>query len=256
MAAHGSSIAVVATKSTPDSVDLHVRRPAAAQQRLRLFHARPGCAGPWPQCSAQSPGPRHGWGAVAQQPPGVDEVPHHAPLVGEGLREVRARAVQLAAAAAQAVDHLRAARPQAYHCVHAELGHVLLALGPRGVHALQRAPQRRRVHAPRGAAQHNVVPAADGAASDQPGPTYGNKFRSDCLASQQPSTKPRSGSTPLASPLRLHHAHADVQSVLVARLPQTVAVAALRQGLRAARKSQLVAQNCKNVIAKIRMTAD
>ena len=32
-------------------------------------------------------------GAVAQQPPGVDEVPHHAPLVGEGLREVRAHAV-------------------------------------------------------------------------------------------------------------------------------------------------------------------
>ena len=64
-----------------------------------------------------------------------------------------------------------------------------------------------------------------------------NKFRSDCLASQQPSTKPRSGSTPLASPLRLHHAHADVQSVLVARLPQTAAAAAQRQGLRAARKS-------------------
>ena len=30
----------------------------------------------------------------------------------------------------------------------------------------------------------------------QPGPTYGNRFRQDCLASQQPSTKPRSGSTP------------------------------------------------------------
>ena len=101
-------------------------------------------------------------GAVAQQPPRVDEVPHHAPLVGEGLGEVRARAVQLAAAAAHAVDHLRAARPQAYHRVHAELGHVLLAVGPRGVHALQRAPQRRRVHvAPRGDTQHDVVPAAD-----------------------------------------------------------------------------------------------
>ena len=55
----------------------------------------------------------------------------------------------------------------------------------------------------------------------QPGPTYGNRFRQDCLALQQPSTKPRSGSTPstgstpsaghrmgrgkgaLASPLRL-----------------------------------------------------
>ena len=89
------------------------------------------------------------------QPPGVDEVPHHAPLVGEGLRKVHARAVQLTAAAAHAVDHLRAARPQAYYRAHAELGHVLLALGPRGVHALQRAPQRRRVHvAPRGDAQH------------------------------------------------------------------------------------------------------
>ena len=98
-------------------------------------------------------------GAVGEQPPRVDEVPHHAPLVGEGLS---ARAVQLAAAAAHAVDHLRAARPQAYHRVHAELGHVLLAFGPRGVHALQRAPQRRRVHvAPRGDAQHDVVPAAD-----------------------------------------------------------------------------------------------
>ena len=32
-------------------------------------------------------------GAVAQQPPRVDEVPHHAPLVGKGLGEVRARAV-------------------------------------------------------------------------------------------------------------------------------------------------------------------
>ena len=96
--------------------------------------------------------------------------------------------------------------------------------------ALQRAPQRRCVHvAPRGDAQHNVVPAAAPrssiAASEtfeyQPGPTYGNRFRQNCLALQQPSTKPRSGSTPstgstpsaghrmgrgkgaLASPLRL-----------------------------------------------------
>ena len=111
-------------------------------------------------------------GAVAQQPPGVDEVPHHAPLVGEGLREVPRRAVQLAAAAAHAVDHLCAARPQAYHRVYAELGHVLLALGPRGVHALQRAPQRRRVH---------VAPRGDG-----------NRFRQDCLALQQPfAERPR-----------------------------------------------------------------
>ena len=82
---------------------------------------------------------------------------------------------------------------------------MLLALGPGGVHAPQRAPQRRRVHvAPRGDTQHDVVPAATPrssiAASEtfghQPGPTYGNRFRQDCLASQQPSTKPRSGSTP------------------------------------------------------------
>ena len=39
---------------------------------------------------------------------------------------------------------------------------MLLAFGPRGVHAIQRAPQRRRVHvAPRGDAQHDVAPAAD-----------------------------------------------------------------------------------------------
>ena len=69
------------------------------------------------------------------------------------------------------------------------------------------------------------TPSSSIAASEtfgyQPGPTYGNRFRQDCLASQQPSTKPRSGSTPstgstpsaghrmgrgkgaLASPLRL-----------------------------------------------------
>ena len=86
---------------------LHARRPAAAQQRPRLFHAvdrravrvpaaaprsasaaaasagspsspapgsaaaRPGCVGPWPPVDGAV-------GAVAQQPPGVDEVPHHA----------------------------------------------------------------------------------------------------------------------------------------------------------------------------------
>ena len=96
-----------------------------------------------------------------ERAPRVDEVPHHAPLVGEGLREVRARAVQLTAAAAHVVDHLRAARPQAYHRVHAELGHVLLAFHAASMR--QRAPQRRRVHVtPRGDAQHDVVvPAAD-----------------------------------------------------------------------------------------------
>ena len=41
-------------------------------------------------------------GAVAQQPPGVDEIPHHVPLVGEGLKEVRVRA---------AAHVLRAHRP-------------------------------------------------------------------------------------------------------------------------------------------------
>ena len=78
------------------------------------------------------------------------------------------------------------------------------------------------------------TPSSSIAASEtfgcQPGPTYGNRFRQDCLASQQPSTKPRSGSTPstgstpsaghrmgrgkgaLASPLRLR------TTVLCARL--------------------------------------
>ena len=48
------------------------------------------------------------WDATGSdwKPPGVDEVPHRAPLVGEGLGEVRPRPVQLAAAAAHAVDHL------------------------------------------------------------------------------------------------------------------------------------------------------
>ena len=82
-----------------------------------------------------------------------------------------------------------ACHPQAYHRIHAELGHVLLALGPGLVHPLQRAPQRRRADvAPRGIAASETL-------GDQSGPTYGNKLRQDCLASQQPSTKPRSGST-------------------------------------------------------------
>ena len=148
-----------------EALRLHARRPAA-QQRLRLLHAvdrravrvahildapprylevKTDClltqrlpkrfaerlraleAGPWPPCSAQSPAPRRGWGGRC-----VDEVPHHAPLVGKSLGEVRARAVQLAAAAAHAVDHLRAARPQAYHRVYAELdagGHAALQAG-------------------------------------------------------------------------------------------------------------------------------
>ena len=53
--------------------------------------------------------------------------------------------------------------------VYAELGHVLLAVG----------------HA-----------ASMRSSAYQPGPTYGNRLRQGCLASQQPSTKPRSGSTP------------------------------------------------------------
>ena len=159
---------------------LHARRPAAAQQRLRLFHAvdrrairvaqrlqrpqplREALRQPLREQAVRvhlrevprrrvqdAPGLGHhavlkaqhrvvdgAVGAVAQQPPGVNEVPHH-----------RRRPE-------------RSPRPR--RRVHAELGHVLLALGPRGVHALQRAPQRRRVHvAPRGNAQHDVVPAAD-----------------------------------------------------------------------------------------------
>ena len=165
---------------------LHARRPAAAQQRPRLFYRRAVRVAqrlqrPQPLREAlrqplrqqavrlhlrkvagrrvqDAPGlghhvvlkaqDRHGWGGRCRCSAAFwrRRSPTHAPLVGEGLREVRARAVQLAAAAAHAVDHLRAARPQAYHRVHAELGHVLLALGPGGVHALQRAPQRRRVH--------------------------------------------------------------------------------------------------------------
>ena len=68
----------------------------------------------------------------------------------------------------------------------------------------------------------------------QPGPTYGNRVRQNCLASQQPSTKPRSG-RPRAQrrppgtgwaggrgrwPVRCACSaprHADVQSVLLAR---------------------------------------
>ena len=186
-------------------------------------------------------------GAVAQQPPGVDKVPHHAPLVGEGLREVRARAVQLAAAAAHAVDHLRAARPQAYHRVHAELGHVLLALGPRGVHALQRAPQRRRVHvAPRGDAQHNVAPAADAQVQHRgqrnlrvpAGPRVRQQIEAGlprvaaALHKAQVRqhavhglnavrrAQDRQGEGGVGQPVApaAHHVHADVQNVLLARL--------------------------------------
>ena len=79
--------------------------------------------------------------------------------------------------------------------------------------------------------QHDVVPAADAQVQHR----GQRNLWVDCLASQQPSTKPRFGSTPstgltpsaghrmgrgkgaLASPLRLaHHVHADVQRVLVA----------------------------------------
>ena len=66
--------------------------------------------------------------------------------------------------------------------------------------------------------------AASETFGNQPGPTYGNRLRQDCLASQQPSTKPRSGSTPSTGSTRqpvapaAHHVHADVRAVLCARL--------------------------------------
>ena len=254
---------------------LHARRPAA-QQRLRLFHAVDRRAvrvaqrlqRPQPlrealrqplrqqtvrlhrggasrmrralatmQCSKPSTADG-AVGAVAQQPPRVDKVPHHAPLVGEGLREVRARTVQLAAAAAHAVDHLRAARPQAYH---------RLAMCSSPLHAASmRSSARRSVAAstwlraemPNTMWFQRQTPRSSIAASEtfgyQPGPTYGNRFRQDCLAWQQPSTKPRSvhglnavrraqdgqGEGGVGQPVApaAHHVHADVQRVLCARL--------------------------------------
>ena len=62
--------------------------------------------------------------------------------------------------------------------------------------ALHRSEGERAVHWP---CSQRQTPRFSIAASKtfgyQPGPTYGNRFRQDCLASQQPSTK-RSGSTP------------------------------------------------------------
>ena len=61
----------------------------------------------------------------------------------------------------------------------------------------------------------------------QPGPTYGNRLRQDCLASQQPSTKPGPAARRPRAQRRppgtgwaraAHHVHADVQRVLLARL--------------------------------------
>ena len=75
----------------------------------------------------------------------------------------------------------------------------------------------------------------------QPGPTYGNRLRQDCLASQQPFHKAQvrqhavhglnavrraqdgQGEGGVGQPVApaAHHVHADVQSVLVAgRAPQ------------------------------------
>ena len=73
-----------------------------------------------------------------------------------------------------------------------------MAPRPGGVHALQRAPQRRRVHvAPRGDPNTMgpaAAPRSSIAASEtfgyQPGPTYGNRFRQDCLASHSPPQSP------------------------------------------------------------------
>ena len=93
-------------------------------------------------CSAQSRGPRRGWGGRCRCSAASWRRRSPTPCPPRRRRLERS--------------------PRPYHRVHAELGHVLLALGPGGVHALQRAPQRRRIHvAPRGDAQHDVVPAAD-----------------------------------------------------------------------------------------------
>ena len=103
-------------------------------------------------------------GAVAQQPPGVDKVPHHAPLVG---KEKSAPAASSLLLLLRTLYHLRAARPKAYHRVHAELGHVLLALGPGLVHPLERA-QRRRAHPyPKSASSADGVEPVDGVLPDR-----------------------------------------------------------------------------------------
>ena len=110
--------------------------------------------------------------------PGCARLGHHAVLKpGPSLDAVGAVAQQSTPCLPcwrrpllHAVD-LRVARLEAYHRVHAELGHVLLALGPRGVHALQRAPQRGRVHvAPRGVLERSnrISPPVGGAPWQDP----------------------------------------------------------------------------------------
>ena len=91
--------------------------------------------------------------------------------------------------AAHAVDHLRAARPQAYRRVHASL-----AMCSSPCHtASMRSSARRSVAAstwlraemPNTMLSQRQTPRSSVAASEtfgyQPGPTYGNRLRQDCL---------------------------------------------------------------------------
>ena len=119
---------------------------------------------------------------------------------------------------------------------------MLLAFGPRGVHALQRAPRRRRVHvAPRGDAQHDVVPAADARSSIAPAkPSGTSRAPRTATGSGRTASRPQSpgpaarrpraqrrppgtgwaGGRGVGQPVApaAHHVHADVQRVLCARL--------------------------------------
>ena len=175
--------------------------------------ARPECAETWPPCSAQSP-PRRGWGGRCRcsAASARRQVPHHAPSC---CCCARCRPPP-------------AARPQAYHRVHAELGHAasMRSSARRSVAASTwlRAEmfntmwsQRQTPRSKHRGQQNLRIPARQ-------------QFRQDCLALQQPS-KSRSG-TPQGSTLSAghrmgegvgqpvlaaHHVHA-VQHVLVTRL--------------------------------------
>ena len=147
----------------------------------------------WPPCSAQSRGPRRGWGGRSWRRRSPAPCP---PRRRRPKRSPRPRR-PARCCCSHAVDHLRAARPQAYHRVHA---HVLLALGPGGVHALQRAPQRRRVH---GSAQR--CPTRCGPSGRRPGPALRPAKRSGSRAPRTATDSSRTASrrnSPPQSPVR------------------------------------------------------